>query len=235
MINQFLRYVKPLLLILTLVLLAGCTPGGSGFNRENLAGVGYGFLHGLISPFTLVASFFTNSVRFYEIHNTGPWYDVGFLFGFLVLIAGGSETKPRNGKKQSDDDEEENDDDKTEHTVKVEIYTNGKDDRYRVERYREENEERDRKNDRDRNRDGDDEEQEQRIRSAPQPEVDWDALSEEVQTNILARIKEWSESDSGTSGSSMNAWEMVDARMEERLKKNLGDWLKDEIKRRNDN
>ena len=45
------------------------------------AGFWKGLWHGLISPVTIVASFFMDNVSMYEVNNTGIWYDLGFIFG----------------------------------------------------------------------------------------------------------------------------------------------------------
>jgi len=54
---------------------------------EDVAGFGSGVLHGLISPFTLVLSFFMDNIRMYDPTNMGPAYDVGFLLGLILLLA----------------------------------------------------------------------------------------------------------------------------------------------------
>src|SRR5688500_7497937 len=54
---------------------------------EDVSGFGSGILHGLISPFTLVLSFFMPAIRMYDPTNMGPAYDVGFLLGFILLLA----------------------------------------------------------------------------------------------------------------------------------------------------
>jgi hypothetical protein len=49
----------------------------------------FGFIHGLISPFALIAELFTD-VRVYAFPNSGGWYDFGFMAGIFVW-AGGSQ------------------------------------------------------------------------------------------------------------------------------------------------
>jgi hypothetical protein len=53
-----------------------------------------GVWHGVISPATLIASFFTPDVRIYERNNRGVLYDLGFLLGVMIIF-GGSKSKPR--------------------------------------------------------------------------------------------------------------------------------------------
>ena len=47
-----------------------------------------GFWHGVISPFTLLASFLgAQNVQMYEVHNDGRLYNLGFFIGVLVMPA----------------------------------------------------------------------------------------------------------------------------------------------------
>ena len=60
-----------------------------------IAGILTGIWHGVISPITLVVSFFDPNVQMYEVHNDGSQYNLGFLLGvalvFLILgITAGS-------------------------------------------------------------------------------------------------------------------------------------------------
>jgi hypothetical protein len=84
------------LAVVALLLLAGCaaganpeaaTPAADG----SIAGFWLGLWHGLIAPVTFVVSLFSDSVGIYEVHNTGGWYDAGFVLG-LGFIVGGSST-----------------------------------------------------------------------------------------------------------------------------------------------
>ena len=92
------------------VLATGCAPGSSVqvttpstsmqltapgpnpmTNQPDLSGrvarAGAGLWHGVISPATLLISFFNSDVRMYEVHNAGSEYDLGFVLGLgLVLI-----------------------------------------------------------------------------------------------------------------------------------------------------
>jgi predicted small lipoprotein YifL len=96
-------------LILSIVLLmslAACAPNGElppadsqmqlttpgpnpAFNTvaENgrIAGLGTGLWHGLISVVTLLISFTNPDVQMYEVHNTGPLYNLGFLLGAILF------------------------------------------------------------------------------------------------------------------------------------------------------
>lgn len=75
-----------LLAIVALALLvAGCaagdnpmtgTPGGRG-----VAGFWPGLWHGMICPIAFIVSLFNANVSIYEVHNSGGWYDAGFIIG----------------------------------------------------------------------------------------------------------------------------------------------------------
>jgi hypothetical protein len=46
-----------------------------------------GLWHGLIAPVTLIMSFFDSETQMYEVHNSGPEYNLGFLLGMgLVML-----------------------------------------------------------------------------------------------------------------------------------------------------
>jgi hypothetical protein len=50
------------------------------------AGIGLGIWHGVISPVTLVVSFFNPGVQIYEVHNDGSPYNFGFLLGVAIVF-----------------------------------------------------------------------------------------------------------------------------------------------------
>lgn len=60
---------------------------GPLINLDTPAGFPSGVLHGLISPFMLVASLFMPTVRMYATNNAGPLYDFGFVLGIFLLLA----------------------------------------------------------------------------------------------------------------------------------------------------
>ena len=51
-----------------------------------VAGLGTGLWHGIISPVTLIISFFNPAIQMYEVHNTGPFYNLGFLAGVAIVF-----------------------------------------------------------------------------------------------------------------------------------------------------
>ncbi|MFN0252300.1 MAG: hypothetical protein ACKV2T_35825 [Kofleriaceae bacterium] len=67
------------------VMLAACAAGDARFTTEGPAGFWLGIWHGLISFVTLIIGIFNDNVGVYEVHNTGGWYDFGFLLGVTAL------------------------------------------------------------------------------------------------------------------------------------------------------
>jgi hypothetical protein len=51
-----------------------------------VAGVLLGLWHGIISPVTLVISFFNKGVQMYEVRNDGSQYNLGFLLGVALVF-----------------------------------------------------------------------------------------------------------------------------------------------------
>jgi len=70
---------------LTIVLLAGCLPGGAPYGSQRPAGFFSGVWHGWLAPLSLIVGLFNPSVRVYELHNSGWWYDFGF---YMAIISG---------------------------------------------------------------------------------------------------------------------------------------------------
>ena len=86
------RWVIALLL---LMLVAGCAPGvnpevGTPDAERVIAGFWLGLWHGVIAPVTFVISLFIEDINIYEVHNSGNWYDFGFMLGIGALAGGGS-------------------------------------------------------------------------------------------------------------------------------------------------
>ena len=96
---------KGLILLLLIVLLAGCLPGSGRYTEERPSGLLWGIWHGWVSPISLIVGIFRPSIRVYETVNTGWWYD----FGFYMAIVGGfgglslSRRRKRRVRDQSED------------------------------------------------------------------------------------------------------------------------------------
>jgi len=83
-----------ILVLVVLFLFASCAPGPNDVekipdNEGKVAGFLMGIWHGLISPITFIISVFSKSVRFYEVHNNGTWYNFGFVLGAGLFLSGG--------------------------------------------------------------------------------------------------------------------------------------------------
>ena len=76
------------------LLLGACAAGGNPALDTPMAGADEpaGFLrglwHGVILPVTFVVSLFTDTVSVYEVHNSGNWYDVGYVLGISLVFGG---------------------------------------------------------------------------------------------------------------------------------------------------
>ncbi len=77
------------------LLISGCFPGGGNYNHGNPAGFFSGIWHGWIAPISLIISFFSNSIRIYEINNTGFLYDFGFYIAIISGFGGLSLTRKK--------------------------------------------------------------------------------------------------------------------------------------------
>jgi hypothetical protein len=73
-------------LLLGVLLLAGCAAGANPSMKtldDNGKDAGFwsGVWHGCISPVTFIISLFSDNVSLYDVHNSGNWYDFGFILG----------------------------------------------------------------------------------------------------------------------------------------------------------
>jgi hypothetical protein len=75
-------------------LIGGCA-GGDGRFLERPAGFWAGLWHGLILVVTFVISLFNDSVTIYEAHNSGGWYNFGFVLGVLIMASNGTRASGR--------------------------------------------------------------------------------------------------------------------------------------------
>jgi hypothetical protein len=83
------RILLALLLVVSLLLLAGCAPGANPnvsqpVKEVTVAGFWLGLWHGIIAPITFIISLFNHAVNLYEVHNNGGWYNFGFVLGLSI-------------------------------------------------------------------------------------------------------------------------------------------------------
>ena len=89
--------------ILAVLLLAGCAAGTNPTvdvldADGKSAGFWLGLWHGLISCVTFIISLFSDNVNVYEVHNSGNWYDFGFMLGVSIIFGGGARGVKRKSK-----------------------------------------------------------------------------------------------------------------------------------------
>jgi len=93
--------IKLFLIIFFIQFLSSCTAGNPQFSTDTPAGFWYGLWHGIISVITLIIHLFNDNISVYEIHNSGGWYDFGFLLGVISIWGGSSHvTCKSNANKQ---------------------------------------------------------------------------------------------------------------------------------------
>jgi len=96
-------------LLILMFVFSSCAPGPNKLektpNKEGkIAGFLKGLWHGFIAPITFIISIFKKSVRFYEVHSNGFWYNFGFVLGAGLFLNGGifGSRKARRKKKQKE-------------------------------------------------------------------------------------------------------------------------------------
>jgi hypothetical protein len=83
-----------LLALALLLVVTACVPGPNRLVRTpdgagRVAGFWLGIWHGLIAPITFIVSIFSEKVAIYAVHNSGSWYDFGFVLGAGLFLSGG--------------------------------------------------------------------------------------------------------------------------------------------------
>jgi len=87
-------------LVAVLVIVTGCVAGanelaGTADEEGHVAGFWRGLWHGIIAPITFIISLLADRVHFYEVHNNGGWYNLGFVLGAGILFGGGGAASRR--------------------------------------------------------------------------------------------------------------------------------------------
>ena len=87
------------LFLLVVIVMVACTAGPNASvdvpdAESKVAGFWHGLWHGVIVIITFIISLFSDTINIYEVHNTGSWYDLGFILGALISLgAGGRASK----------------------------------------------------------------------------------------------------------------------------------------------
>ena len=88
------------LMLVLVVLLAGCVPGDGSIEPAKPAGFLWGIWHGWLAPISLIIGLFNKSIRVYETVNTGWWYDFGFYIAIISGFGGISLSRRKCSKKK---------------------------------------------------------------------------------------------------------------------------------------
>ena len=101
-----MKHIVLILLALVLVFaLVSCTAGPNEMKKTarpdgKVAVFFHGIWHGFIALFTFIISLFTDKVGVYEAHNSGGWYNLGFIIGVSIFFGGGG-TAGKRARKRS--------------------------------------------------------------------------------------------------------------------------------------
>ena len=87
------RIVLWVLIAFILLSLTACAAGpntmvNTEYRNGKAAGFGLGLWHGIITPVTFIISLFKKTVGIYETHNSGGWYNFGFVLGLSIIFGG---------------------------------------------------------------------------------------------------------------------------------------------------
>ena len=93
-------------IIAVMVSLTSCMAGPNPMAKKaddegKVAGFWTGIWHGFTAPVTFIISIFTNKVSFYEVHNSGAWYNFGFVLAAGLFLSGGILGRKKDKKKKS--------------------------------------------------------------------------------------------------------------------------------------
>lgn len=89
-----MKKVVAALFLVLLLFTVSCAPGPNKLAKiadaeGQVAGFWLGVWQGLIAPITFIISVFSDQVSLYEVHNSGGWYNFGFVLGAGLFLSGG--------------------------------------------------------------------------------------------------------------------------------------------------
>jgi hypothetical protein len=99
-----MKHILLILIALVLVFaLVSCAAGPNQMKKTprpdgKVAGFFHGLWHGFIVLFTFIISLFTDKVGVYEAHNSGGWYNFGFIIGAAIFFGGSGSAGKRTRK-----------------------------------------------------------------------------------------------------------------------------------------
>jgi hypothetical protein len=99
--KMILGAVILLLVVFLTACLAGPNPMEKKSNEEGeVAGFWKGLWHGFLAPVTFIISIFSSKVRFYEVYNSGFWYNFGFVLAAGLFLSGGIMGRSKKKKRK---------------------------------------------------------------------------------------------------------------------------------------
>jgi len=93
--------------LIIIMLITGCAAGMNELEKiaadsGEVAGFWMGLWHGIITPVTFIISLFKGPVGIYELHNSGNWYNFGFVIGLMIIFGGGGKSSSRRRRRKRD-------------------------------------------------------------------------------------------------------------------------------------
>jgi len=87
------KTLKIVTIFVMIILIVSCTAGiNQAENKPDkdgeIAGFWKGLWNGFIILFSFIISVFNDNVTIYEVHNSGGWYNFGFLLGIMFFFGG---------------------------------------------------------------------------------------------------------------------------------------------------
>ncbi len=87
------KTLKIIAVVMLILLVVSCTAGLNQMENKpdkdgKVAGFWRGLWNGFIILFSFIISLFNDNVTIYEVHNSGGWYNFGFLLGIMFFFGG---------------------------------------------------------------------------------------------------------------------------------------------------
>lgn len=87
------KMLKIIAVVMLILLVVSCTAGVNQMQDKpdkdgKIAGFWRGLWNGFIILLSFIISLFNDNVTIYEVHNSGGWYNFGFLLGIMCFFGG---------------------------------------------------------------------------------------------------------------------------------------------------